>query len=385
MACRKWKQYSSAILKVSIYVTLFLAFVIFYLYDQITQFIKGSTTFTTTFIKTENLPLPVLLVCIPGVKQSAIDKYGYSTALEIIYDENEEYKTANKTPLEMVMEQSLILGQDVDISISFFLGTSYHLNLGLSEDQKLETKQVFSTSGICYLIETKYPIQHFTESTWFSLTLKAKNATFAEILSEQSLHNNIQIFITSNDTWQGFYLYSWQYFDVPNVMIPIDTGIQSFVEINPRMINFRNGVDDVKKCINDLIGKINCSHLCYPVAYNQIGDLPDCKSYQDMMCMINNGYFNPYFDVNFGLCLRPANAMVFKSKVIITRPSKKFSDEIFLWFKYSTDQLEINEEVPILGVTTLIGSVGGSLGLFLGFSCYEYLTNFINRIANALQ
>ena len=167
--------------------------------------------------------------------------------------------------------------------------------------------------------------------------------------------------------------------------IPIDTGIQSIVEIKPRMINFRDGVQDVKECIDGLMDKVNCTPLCYPVAYNHLGDLQDCRNYQDMMCMLFQGYYDPTFEGHFGRCLRPANALAFKSKVILTRPSKNNTNEIMVWFKYSTDQLEVKEEVPILGFTTFIGSIGGSLGLFLGFSCYDYLTNFINRVANIMK
>ena len=107
------------------------------------------------------------------------------------------------------------------------------------------------------------------------------------------------------------------------------------------------------------------------MAWNHLGNLPDCKTYDEMMCMVeqvdNGGYYNPKFEADYGRCLRPAHSLVFKSKFIMSRPSKKNTNEILIWFKYSTDQLEVKEEVPILGFTTFVGSIGGSLGLFLGF------------------
>ena len=265
------------------------------------------------------------------------------------------------------------------------MSNSYELKIGQNEDSNIFVKNVVTTSGLCYLIETNYSIQHFTESTWFYLSVKSKNDSIIHSLSEKSKLSNMQIFIALNNTWHGLYLYSWQFFDIPKVSIPIDTRIQSFVEIKPRMINFRDGVKNVKSCIDTLMGKVNCSQLCYPVAYNLLGDLPDCKTHQDMKCMMFHGYYDPTFETQFGQCLRPANALAFESKVIMTRPSMKNTNEIKVWFKYSTNQLEVKEEVLILGFTTFVGSIGGSLGLFLGFSCYDYLTNLINRFANILK
>ena len=45
--------------------------------------------------------------------------------------------------------------------------------------------------------------------------------------------------------------------------------------------------------------------------------------------------------------------MIFKAKKIQSRQSKfgAKSKQILVWFKYSADQLEIKEEIPILGTT----------------------------------
>ena len=164
---------------------------------------KGSTTFTSTFMTTQNLPLPSLLICIPGLKQSAIEKYGYAHVLEVIYDPDERYKWYNKTPKEIVMDQSLNLGQDFDIQIGFFLSNSYELKMGLNEDSHFFVRNIITSSGLCYLIETHLSIQEYTNSTWFYLSLKSKNGSFTDSLSDKSKLSNVQIFITSNNTWQG--------------------------------------------------------------------------------------------------------------------------------------------------------------------------------------
>ena len=48
--------------------------------------------------------------------------------------------------------------------------------------------------------------------------------------------------------------------------------------------------------------------------------------------------------------------------------------------KYSTDQLEVKEEIPNLGFSLFVGEIGGALGLFLGFSFYTYFSHFIDYL-----
>ena len=94
--------------------------------------------------------------------------------------------------------------------------------------------------------------------------------------------------------------------------------------------------------------------------------------------MTHNGVFYPEKEAALGQCLRPANTMEFKAKVISFRSSA--SEHINMWFKYGSGQLEVNEEILSIGLTTFIGSIGGSLGLFLGFSMYDYISSLVDAI-----
>ena len=99
--------------------------------------------------------------------------------------------------------------------------------------------------------------------------------------------------------------------------------------------------------------------------------------------MAQRGIWNPIIEADLGLCLKPTETMIFKIKEVLTRISH--SDYIEIQFKYSTGQLEVMEEIPILGFATFIGSIGGSLGLFLGFSCYDYISGLIKRVTSIIQ
>ena len=55
------------------------------------------------------------------------------------------------------------------------------------------------------------------------------------------------------------------------------------------------------------------------------------------------------------------------------------SREVYIgyWFNYE-DEVEVFEEYLIYEITSVIGSIGGKLGLFVGFSFFDISTNLIN-------
>ena len=52
--------------------------------------------------------------------------------------------------------------------------------------------------------------------------------------------------------------------------------------------------------------------------------------------------------------------------------------------EFSTDIRTVHDEVYILDDIGLLGSLGGSLGLFIGFSFYGYIENIIDILANII-
>ena len=52
--------------------------------------------------------------------------------------------------------------------------------------------------------------------------------------------------------------------------------------------------------------------------------------------------------------------------------------------EFSTNIRTVHDEVYILDGIGLLGSLGGSLGLFIGFSFYGYIANIIDTFANII-
>lgn len=368
------------LLKFLLYIALFACFMVFYFYDQMDEFMKGHTTFTRSYAKVESLAMPSIIFCMPGIKTSTKEKYGYHSNVEITLDKEEKFLNFNTTPRKIAEDLYFLLSKDFDLSMEFYQGETYPLSKGMNKikDKQIYVKDLWTGLGICYLIEPKFE-RNINESPWIALHIRPKENYIKE---EQNYH--VRIFFASNNTWPGIYLYSWQYLTVPKVSVPLNTGIESLIEVTPQKIQFQNGIKDVENCMKDIIMSFNCTFLCSPISMNYIVDLPDCTSYKEMECMAYYGMWDPKSEAHLAQCLRPANSLVFMAQILGLRLASAADNVSTIWFKYSNGQLAVKEEVPSLGLTSFIGSIGGSLGLFLGFSIFDYISKCIHSTISAL-
>ena len=236
----------SSILDAILYLILFTLFVIFYLHGQVTEFIKGDTTFTRTFVKIEDgLTVPSIILCMPGIKENIAEKYRYVPAIpSIFYDKNETYKKFNKTPLDVAEEMSYLLGQDFELTVSFFRpdtesrGDPYVLHLGVNDfikDGSILVKLIWTISGSCYLLQSNYKLRK-NDSPWLDLQIRPKSSYYDSVQQDQK----IQLFFASNEIWLGLYLMSYQYLTVPKITVPFDKSIEKMIEVMPSFIQFQN-------------------------------------------------------------------------------------------------------------------------------------------------
>ena len=128
---------------------------------------------------------------------------------------------------------------------------------------------------------------------------------------------------------------------------------------------------------------VNCATKCN--LYN-FGSLPPCKSIEDYKCMKKH----ITKDSNaMAYCFKPKKAILYNPLPYPTqryRPENNASSEIYLsiW----TMRKEIKDEIEIIATTDLIGSVGGSMGMFfwifnvcLDSLLFKTLSEKVNKIA----
>ena len=164
-------------LKMVLYLVLLSCFLVFYFYDEVNNFLKGSTTFTKTIATVDSLPLPSFILCMPGTKSYAKSTYGYYTNNDMIYDKDEKYKNFNLTPYEMIEEVFFVLSKDFELRFDIYLGNSYPLTTGLNKvkDREILVKSLWTNTGLCYLIKPLFNLESH-KSPWFKLIVKPKES-----------------------------------------------------------------------------------------------------------------------------------------------------------------------------------------------------------------
>ena len=145
---------------------------------------------------------------------------------------------------------------------------------------------------------------------------------------------------------------------------------------------FQTPKKDLKKCLKDLYSKVqNCSEICTTLNY-PYPDLPNCQSPKQFSCIGNQIWdLEEYFD-----CYRTDIVTSYSIHDRIENPfhfvKNDFKTDIFIGI--FTMNKVIKEEVFVLTLQDLIGSVGGSLGMFFGFSISTSIFYCLNKIWNKI-
>lgn len=137
---------------------------------------------------------------------------------------------------------------------------------------------------------------------------------------------------------------------------------------------------------------------------HKIRALPQCDSFEKYICMLN-GYRNTRYEAkrqclksckaeNYKAVSRTNDAEPFPYVSRNTRnwrnlyPNKTLKQNGKFWktlvvLQYETNTIFNYRETELNDLNAIVASVGGSLGLFLGFSCYQMGKRFIERLPDS--
>ena len=140
--------------------------------------------------------------------------------------------------------------------------------------------------------------------------------------------------------------------------------------------HFKEGIANNSECLQKFFMSKNCSYQCTILS---VVDLPLCQTIEQMNCMTENIYYTTeYYD-----CFRTKSATTFKVRRIdtpfhFTKNDKMTRFNIGIW----TNVKEIQEEVFLITTESFIGTVGGSLGMFFGFSFSASIFFCLKKVFN---
>ena len=126
--------------------------------------------------------------------------------------------------------------------------------------------------------------------------------------------------------------------------------------------------------------RLSCPEKCFPIIFNQLfpDDFPACQNSSLANCYIDQALGSKYNE--YLHCLKPQVAEQYKlswTERAQLKPQENQSLE--LEFVLGSDRLEYREEVLIVSGIDFVSNLGGSLGLFIGFSFYNFIAELLGK------
>ncbi len=309
--------------------------------------------------------------------------------------------------IDVYQNVSYVLGRDFEMNITFFDEHGYQestdLAIGINTISfKQETPfdvMVFETyspfRGISYTVKANRSMG-MTHGLFY-LTLDFNDTAKLPI---QERPNIMQFYLLEVEERFGTFVDVWKgakpfYF----TMKMSDSGTV-YWEKTVHTINKNTGRpcrnymhnDSAIRCSQKLIGEDmrskfekSCEKLCFPAPHKTLMELALqegkevelCQTEHEMTCA--GKYSNI---INYGLsCEKPCQQTSYNGRI---QTQNTYGDDglIVLQFLLSSSEIILQEEVLLFDFATFVGSFGGSLGLFIGFSFFDFSTYISDKIIN---
>ena len=365
-------------LKALVTLSLLALFSLFFLQDQIIAYLKNRSTISSRYETSERLEFPTITLCFDSAtKLSVSKKYGFTLARDKFYKE-----ILNKSLAEVFDESSYILGRDFEVvfqhgesmKVGDFKALTWQPDSPLHEKTYLFDVASIRTydHGTCTKIQPKFEVEKAPLRFEFTVSFSSK-------LSKEDIPTSLTLYLTSNKTWLGIADSIWPQFNPLHEKVDFKRERTVFYLKNLDKY-FRNGATNNTKCFEKLFWDYNCATTCTLLDYYR-GNLPLCLTVGELQCIWSHIYanFSPFID-----CFKTTLATTYS---LVERIDNPIQTEInttstTLWVGLMTMEKEVQEEVKLLTTEDFIGSVGGSLGMFFGFSIYATFLYCIDQVLN---
>ena len=134
---------------------------------------------------------------------------------------------------------------------------------------------------------------------------------------------------------------------------------------------YAEGVQNSAECMTESIKKSDCPQKCSP---RSLANLPKCETISQSKCIWNN------ISESISRCNRRNRGLTFNGNLVQFESYQNYRNETSVHIYISSLSKEVKEEVDIITTSDFIGSVGGSLGMFFGFSISAYVLNILDTI-----
>ena len=193
-------------------------------------------------------------------------------------------------------------------------------------------------------------------------------------IDQKDIPSTSTFFLTSNNTWQGLTSGDWPQFTPTKVELDMNKGNGFMYVTKPVEYLFDQGVDSSEECWKRHLMKSNCTVKCVIATFT---DLPMCKTQEERKCFKDSAVKT--MDL-WTVCNLKKYALTYPGELTRLPPKLDNCNSTSIHFKIFSLRKMIKEEILVISFPDLIGSLGGSLGMFFGFSISTYVISLLDKL-----
>ena len=368
------RDHKSKIIKSLIFTILLILFVKFYFIGVYKNFSKKSTTFTTTTENIDRMDYINIFLCFdPPFKPSVEEKFGQIDAYFL--NTIGTFQPLNLSRWKLFQDLTYKVGKDFKVqSLLYESGTTMSFYDNKIEHIQSNLQEIATyRHGLCTLIKPQLQLSTDEQRLYVDITISPE-------LKDQDWPKSINLWFTSDNGWNGFILDDWPYIKPKQFSIPLVKGVKPTWQFKLTQTDhhYMNGVDDFPDCFRKYIDKNsdNCKK-CFPIIFNYLPDLPPCNTTEEIECiskatvLTRKGRYK---------CLNLQKQIEINADESYNGVANNNGTGAALKVYSMKDTKIIKEEILVVTIEEFIGSVGGSLGLFLGFSFLTLLYDIVDSL-----
>ena len=186
------------------------------------------------------------------------------------------------------------------------------------------------------------------------------------------------VYLFSNNSWQGICDEVLPYYSPSKFLLNLKKAERLQVPISTTTMYFMNGIKDFASCTEQIIFNSSCSVKCVLFYFQSALNLPICGTQEEHECISNLFYTSDAVNQLYA-CRKPEIAKLYNPRPNPWNLAVNQSvSNVYLYFESSL--ATVKEEMLITSIEDLIASIGGSLGLFVGFSFFSYISTALEAV-----
>ena len=395
-------KHSLTILKLMIVIILLGLYYSYFFRGVIKSYNESLTNLASREEEFEGTNVPTVIICMrPAWKTSVLEQYNITKGFFQMKKGSYEHLDMEITMQKIVSEASFRLNQDFKIGISDmypdpFSGIDLKIGLNMfqidGEEYTLNVTDVYSLlKGVCYTISSSLPI---SSRKSYSLSVR-----LVDNMADNP--DKVELITVPDQDSLGIIFQNWETAKMmKEQIIDFETGA-TLITLHEtkitRIVGCNENAEPKQKCfaqkVNDFLMSFNCSVKCKPKLVKSFFDryIEDGKSPPDCVCLRDEHCaFWQFLNVAFLYAKCESRCKTteysgrasFSDQEFLNSGDGNKSADIILY--YGATSRTLVQEYWVYDTEGMIGTLGGSLGLFLGFSFYGFISDLLDLFWKAI-